>query len=67
MSRTYRRARRSSRSTRDGAFQYAAASCRHHGGCPVCTGNRTFSSRRQIPADDGTLAENMHILRFTLA
>ncbi len=36
---------------RDGAVQYAANSCRHHGGCPWCEGNRTFKNKRRMRLD----------------
>lgn len=42
MSRTFRKKRKSDEIIRDGERQYAASSCRHHGGCSYCEDNRTF-------------------------
>jgi hypothetical protein len=46
MSRTKRISRRTFKVVRDGTWQYAAASCRHHGGCKYCLANRTFNARK---------------------
>ena len=43
MARTVRAKRKSAATVRDGAFQYAAGGCRHHGSCGYCVQNRTFS------------------------
>ena len=42
MSRTFRRKVGSNKIIKDGDKQYAASSCRHHGGCDYCKNNRTF-------------------------
>ncbi len=68
MSRTYRKLRQSMSANsrrwyqtrgylkdgvmRDGVMQYNSHSCSHHGGCPYCEANRTFSAQRQAPIAD---------------
>lgn len=46
MARTMRKQRKTSKKVRDGVVQYAAASCRNHGGCPYCESNRLFNYRK---------------------
>lgn len=60
MSRTIRRNRKTDRKDKlDKDFQYGAASCRHHGGCPYCEENRTHRhKRRAIPVFVDELIEN---------
>lgn len=57
MSRTRRRKRPQMRlgadrqyrdgTVRDGTPTHIDPACRHHGDCPRCTGDRTFSARRR--------------------
>jgi hypothetical protein len=37
------------------------ASCRCHGGCPRCEGNRKHSSRKRQPADERRQLENGYL------
>ncbi len=48
MARTIRRNRKTGRPERDSYHRstHAAASCRHHGGCEWCEGNRTVTDQR---------------------
>jgi hypothetical protein len=46
MSRTYRVKRKTNEKVRDGTDQYASRSCRHHGSCSYCLGNRQFNLRK---------------------
>ncbi len=57
MSRTVRRKRKTEKKVRDGENQYAAASCRHHGGCGYCEGNRLHSTHKREPLPDGEEGE----------
>jgi len=34
-------------SVRDGTHQHISKSCRNHGGCPICEGNRTHKFKKQ--------------------
>lgn len=53
MSRTFRKSRKGDRRpVRDGVVQYHVRSCRNHGGCAVCTRDRTHSARRRAPVDE---------------
>lgn len=52
MSRTIRKHRISKKPVRDGARQYSAGSCEHHGGCPVCEGNRRYTTKKRLAAAD---------------
>lgn len=36
---------------RDGTPTHAAGSCQHHGGCPICEGNRLHGSRKREPLE----------------
>lgn len=49
MSRSLKTKRKSNKKVRVGTPQYVAPSCEHHGGCPWCEGNRTFSSKKRSP------------------
>lgn len=49
MSRTTRTSRITFSPQRDGKWQYRGASCKHHGRCSVCRGDRTIAARRQAP------------------
>lgn len=35
-------------SVRDGTPTHFSGSCEHHGGCPVCEGNRLFNTERKL-------------------
>lgn len=53
MSRTTRKSRlKPGRKVRDGAAQYVASGCKHHGSCSYCEANRTHSSRRRAPVQE---------------
>lgn len=36
-------------SVRDGTPTHSSGSCQHGGDCPLCKGNRTFSSKKREP------------------
>lgn len=40
------------KTVRDGTPTHYSSACEHHGGCPYCESNRTFSSKRREPVDD---------------
>jgi len=33
---------------RDGTHQHASKSCKNHGGCPICEGNRTHKFKKHL-------------------
>lgn len=49
MGKTYRKEKRTGKKVRDGTPLHAASSCKNHGGCAYCEGNRTHKFKRQSP------------------
>lgn len=57
MSRTIRNKRKTNQKVKDGTSQYSTKSCSHHGGCPICEGNRLHSTKRRVLVVNESLKE----------